>query len=146
MRRRFHALFSPFKIDEAASWSPRSLDLLQSNIRFFLPGLAWVETDLCIYFTTLSSNLVLDGINWKKSQFSYWISHQTAYLMLVLWNMCTNLFLPKPAQAEKNKCLTAALMLPRRYLTDFRWRERVPFWNILRVNSMYMKLNYCLFN
>ena len=35
---RFHAIFSPFKIDEAASWSPRLLDLLQSNIRFFLPG------------------------------------------------------------------------------------------------------------
>ena len=31
--------------------------------------------------------------------------------MTVLGNISTNLFLPKPAQAEKNECLTAGLVI-----------------------------------
>ena len=70
--------------------------------------------------------MLFDWLFWKKISFSYYITHRTAYMMLVLWNICTNLFLLKPAQAEKKYCLTAALMWPCWYITNFRWRESVP--------------------
>ena len=70
--------------------------------------------------------LHFDGINNKKFSFSNYITHQTAYLMLTLWNICYNMFLPKTAQAEKNVCLTAALLLLRRFLANLRWCENVP--------------------
>ena len=47
--------------------------------------------------------------------------------MLVFWNICYNLFLPKTAQAEKKtECLTAALVLLLIFLANFRWHENVP--------------------
>ena len=55
----------------------------------------------------------------RKSQFCYYLSHQTANMKLVLWNICANLFLLKPAQAEINECVTAAHMPPHRFLTNF---------------------------
>ena len=56
-------------------------------------------------------NLHFDGINSKKISFSNYITHQTAYLMLALWNIYSDMFLLKPAQAEKNECLTAGLVI-----------------------------------
>ena len=70
---------------------------------FLLPGLSWVETDYSIYFRITSSNLLFDGLYSKKISFSFYISYPTIDLMTVLWNTSTNLFLPKPAQAEKKR-------------------------------------------
>ena len=54
-----------------------------------------------IFFIIPASNLLFRGLFSKTISFSYNITHYTDYMMLVLWNTCTNLFLPKPAQSEK---------------------------------------------
>ena len=75
------------------------------HLFFFLPGLAWTETDYSIYFIIPASNMLFDGLVSKKISFSFHICHQTVDLMTELWNICTNLFLPKQAQSEQKRII-----------------------------------------
>ena len=46
--------------------------------------------------------MLFDGLNSKRISCSFNISYLTIDIRTVLGNISTNLFLPNPAQAEKN--------------------------------------------